>query len=105
MKRVRKMVRISENLFVMEPSEDQKVMAGIFMEDKSVELKDCSICYTETSNVVILNCGHGGLCSICMSSMLQKKRECPLCRATIEECLEYSSDSKGLHEYVRSFGK
>lgn len=40
----------------------------------------CYVCIDNPSNVVLLNCGHGGICFLCS---IQIGHQCPICRAPI----------------------
>jgi len=47
---------------------------------------DTELCYTCCENmatIVLLHCGHGGLCHACVKHVLNTNRRCPLCRSEI----------------------
>ncbi len=41
---------------------------------------ECTICYAQKSNAIILECGHGGLCYDCGVRLLKLNHVCPFCR-------------------------
>lgn len=43
----------------------------------------CTICVSSKPDCVVLECKHGGICKACMTEMMAKSRNCPLCRAPI----------------------
>ena len=54
--------------------------------EKNMEAQDdpiCSICMSNLSNCIILQCYHGGLCKDCAMSILSKSQLCPFCRKEV----------------------
>jgi hypothetical protein len=46
----------------------------------------CIICYTNRGDVCLMNCGHGGICFDCASTVVTKRsRQCPVCRGEIKQ--------------------
>ena len=44
-------------------------------------------------DAVLLECGHGGICYTCARRCLRKKgRECPMCRAPVEQVVQIRLD-------------
>lgn len=51
-----------------------------------VDSAECKICMASASNVVLMPCGHSGLCDQCMHKMLSDKTciACPFCRQSVQ---------------------
>jgi hypothetical protein len=43
----------------------------------------CYICFENASDVVLIQCGHAGVCHSCVRRILGLDRRCPLCRAPV----------------------
>lgn len=43
----------------------------------------CTICYSQKSNTVLLDCGHGGICIDCATDTMKKNNHCLFCRARV----------------------
>jgi hypothetical protein len=54
----------------------------ILTEASILENNPCAICYTENSNVQVLDCNHN-YCSGCINKWYSSKETCPLCRETM----------------------
>ncbi len=51
----------------------------------------CFICYCNTANCCIMECGHGGVCFDCAQTMAARRPSvCPICRGGIAEVLRLS---------------
>lgn len=60
-------------------------------EDEDDDL--CAICFTGPRDAVLLECGHGGICYSCARRCLRKKgRECPMCRAPVDQVVQIRLD-------------
>ena len=47
----------------------------------------------DVRDAVLLECGHGGICYACARRCLRKKgRECPMCRAPVEQVVQIRLD-------------
>lgn len=60
------------------------------------EISECMICCTNTSNVLIRPCNHGGICERCIITYLGTNNCCPNCKAKIEKIyvMDYNKDIK-----------
>ena len=66
--------------------------AGIF-HDSDLDDDVCAICFTGPRDAVLLECGHGGICFACAKRCMRKKgRECPMCRAPVEQVVQIRLD-------------
>ena len=62
-------------------------------EGEGEEEDVCAICFTGPRDAVLLECGHGGICYTCAKRCLRKKgRECPMCRAPVEQVVQIRLD-------------
>ncbi len=41
---------------------------------------ECTICFAQKANAIIIECGHGGICYDCAIKLLQAQHVCPFCR-------------------------
>jgi len=48
---------------------------------------ECKICMTREADVVLLQCGHSGVCEFCLREMMSRESRisCPFCRQSIEK--------------------
>lgn len=52
------------------------------------EEESCIICYSNIGDMCLMNCGHGGICRGCASTLAtEKSRQCPVCRGEISRVL------------------
>lgn len=73
--RVLSLFRVNNNYFGGKAEGDSQV--------PSPEEDLCTICVANKPDCVVLECKHGGICKACMTEMMAKSRNCPLCRAPI----------------------
>ena len=52
--------------------------------DEIIEEKLCYICYENSPNAVLVNCGHGGICYNCAMLIMKKSSECMECRTKFD---------------------
>ena len=45
----------------------------------------CVICYTETSNTIVLPCRHLSLCKPCSQIVRIQNNKCPICRSEVQK--------------------
>jgi len=57
--------------------------ASLVLEQTDVEEEQCIMCYSNKKNLRFLPCAHLIMCSVCYN-MLQKKKECPVCKGNIQ---------------------
>lgn len=65
----------------------------------------CTICYSQKSNTVLLDCGHGGICIDCATDTMKKNNHCLFCRARVVQIIEIDTNEvkRGLFKVVNSF--
>lgn len=56
-------------------------------KEKVIVPPECTLCVTKFANVVLLPCGHGGLCEGCLLKAYSKSTECYMCKAFIEKAV------------------
>ena len=56
--------------------------------DVSFADKKCAICVEGLCNAVLMDCGHGGICTFCAEFLLSSKGKCHMCRAEISQVLK-----------------
>ena len=68
---------------------------------------ECKICYADHTSMIILPCGHGGLCQGCTKDLIHHSKECYICRGPIEFIAEIkrkdvwrSHDEEGPEKFV-----
>lgn len=82
-------------------------------EEKIPELPDdalddetlCTICYSQKSNTVLLDCGHGGICIDCATDTMKKNNHCLFCRQRVVQIIEIETSEfkRGLYKVINSF--
>ena len=65
----------------------------------------CTICYSENSNTVLLDCGHGSICLNCAMESIKKNNVCVFCRAKVSQIIEIDNSEirKGLYKVLNSY--
>lgn len=63
----------------------EKVISQIQNTEEN-KINNCSICYSQKSNIVMVPCGHCCVCKICCDSA--NFRVCPVCRCEIEKTVK-----------------
>merc|ERR1712136_107065 len=43
----------------------------------------CYICYEAKPDAIFLECGHGGMCTLCALELKNRRQTCPICRGVI----------------------
>ena len=67
--------------FTKLPKYADLALEGDKKPDGKVEASMCCICYENPANAVVMQCGHGGICSECGLGILSSNfRLCHLCR-------------------------
>ena len=54
----------------------------------------CNVCFEIESDVVFMECGHGGLCLKCAEDIWKSTGECYLCRQSIDYILRYDNQNR-----------
>ena len=95
--------RVSDNYFecdTMKPSYSEPNQSDSYYEceagphtvDFNLQIQErfdsgiCNICFEAESNIVLMKCGHGGLCKACGIVLMSSGKVCYICRASID-CL------------------
>lgn len=65
----------------------------------------CTICFSNDSNCIILNCKHSAVCRDCAMDMVKKTNICPFCRMPIEKVCVVKADETGKLEVLEEFAK
>lgn len=55
----------------------------------------CFVCYDQTPNAALLECGHAGMCVDCATTLMERparQARCPICRSTISNVLRLRAD-------------
>lgn len=60
-------------------SNSQVAPAGEAQSEDSM----CTICFSNDSNCIIMDCKHSGVCKDCSLDMIKKAPVCPFCRTVI----------------------
>jgi len=66
----------------------------------------CFICFCNESNVVFLDCGHGGVCLDCAMDTIKRNNICALCRENVNQIIEIDPKIEirnGLYKVLNSF--
>lgn len=67
------------------PIEEEDINGDSSFISKNLETGEiCSICFSNRSDAVILNCFHGGICMECSKDILLKQGKCPICINVLE---------------------
>lgn len=98
---------IQSNYFKLEDKKlcnDWQVRPSIYGDPENTEMRVvefdwCDVCMDHPGNMILLPCGHGGLCDLCATKIVQDwnvTSKCPHCRTDIETLikLEDMSDDK-----------
>ena len=63
-----------------EPTHNPQSLKSMSVLSESDAQSNCLVCFEEPADVVLMPCGHGGICYSCASSICNKNRLCFLCR-------------------------
>jgi len=58
----------------------KELLQNPIKKKKEIQANTCQICFDNPPNVVIMDCGHGGLCYDCAIGAWRNSNECFLCR-------------------------
>jgi len=60
------------------------------------DLAECHVCMANEANIVLMPCGHGGLCKTCLGEIVRHRvsGHCPQCRSKITAAIEVTSLSE-----------
>lgn len=105
----RKKNKIIKNL-KGEPEKDGEADGGNKQEDIKYENDDeeglCFICFSNDSNCVFLDCGHGGICLDCAMDTIKRNNICALCREVVNQIIEIDPKIEirdGLYKVLNSY--
>lgn len=54
---------------------------------------DCTICFNNKQNAIVIECGHSGLCFECGIELLKETNMCPYCRNEVKAVCKYQKTS------------
>ncbi|KAM3139356.1 hypothetical protein pb186bvf_008576 [Paramecium bursaria] len=57
-------------------------------EQEQKSLESCLVCFENEPDVILMPCQHGGICQQCADSIIEKTRQCYLCRNEIAVALK-----------------
>lgn len=66
----------------------------------------CFICFSNDSNCVFLDCGHGGVCLDCAMDTIKRNNICALCREVVTQIIEIDPKTEirdGLFKVLNSY--
>lgn len=89
-----------------EPNPEQKIPTIPQLPDDALDDDSlCTICYSQKSNTVLLDCGHGGICIDCATDTMKKNNHCLFCRARVIQIIEIETSEikRGLYKVINSF--
>ena len=69
------------------PSHSEKSISDSKRHNNDEKL--CYICYENTVNAILMDCGHAGVCFECACKLIEKKNECMECRARVDEIVRF----------------
>ena len=95
--------RLISSLNNLDNKEEETMwMANSQKRGKYEEDKLCYLCFRDEPNVVLGNCGHGGVCYGCITAVVQRKNECMQCRAKVKEIYKVVDGSKKSGDIVKA---
>ena len=80
-----------DSLAVVDPK--SHIHAHDFEDEEEEPL--CFICFANVANVVLLDCGHGGICLECAMDTIKRNNICTLCRSPVSQIIEIESKECG----------
>jgi hypothetical protein len=80
------------------PSQESKSINSSI--DDSFEVRKCQICLENQSDAVLMDCGHGGICTFCADFLFESNNQCHMCRAEIVQVLKVKIKNSKLAEVV-----
>lgn len=102
----RKKNKIIKNL----KGEPQEEKEGEKEDEVKYENEDeeglCFICFSNDSNCVFLDCGHGGICLDCAMDTIKRNNICALCREVVNQIIEIDPKVEirdGLYKVLNSY--
>jgi hypothetical protein len=65
-----------------------EVRQGIWYDNELIDEKElCTICSMSKMTIVLIPCGHFGMCPTCVKNVQKADNKCPWCRKNIEMCV------------------
>lgn len=89
-----------------EKSEEEKKEEEEVTYENENEEGLCFICFSNDSNCVFLDCGHGGICLDCAMDTIKRNNICALCRETVSQIIEIDPKTEirdGLFKVLNSY--
>ena len=83
------------------PKIDQSLSHAIILAEGNYELDNkCTICSEKECNGVLMECGHGGICSSCAKRLMKSKGTCHICRGDITRILKIEAEGEDVFKVV-----
>jgi len=73
-----------------EKEEDLEIRKPIEILEES----PCYICETDQPDIILMGCGHGGMCKDCVLVSIKKNNSCMECRAPIQAIYQIAKENK-----------
>ena len=54
------------------------------LQESQAEAQTCKVCFDETINAALMQCGHLAVCTTCADLLIQKQKPCPICLKPIK---------------------
>ena len=71
-------------------------------EEQIVDDPQCKLCYSQDSDAVLMDCGHGGLCFECAVQIFRRQGQCCFCRSQVSQVLKVKAESNARCSVVSS---
>ena len=92
------LARISPTYYTIDNSQVADEESKKVSDDENAE---CVICCTNLSNCIILDCHHGGVCSVCAPETLKKDPNCMICRKPIVKISVVEKESRNRYKVIQ----
>ena len=80
---------------------DDDLSHAIIVAKDNFELDNkCTICSEKECDGVLMECGHGGICSTCAKRLMKSKGICHICRGEITRILKIEAESEDVFKVV-----
>jgi len=80
------------------PDSPDRADAGVLTHQKTNQSlsagSECKICFDDESSIVLIPCGHSGICEGCAKDLVTLTKECYICRSEIELIAKINKKSK-----------
>ena len=87
------------------PDSPDRADAGVLTHQKTnqslVGGSECKICFDDESSIVLIPCGHSGICEGCAKDLVTLTKECYICRNEIELIAKINKKASKANEPVK----